>query len=118
MNRAHQVLSGPDKRKLFDEFGQDGLREGFDPHAARAYQRAASGAGARGRRGGAVNIEDFLGGGGAQGGFSDLFGDLFGGGGARGRRGPQRGSDLQSEVAVDFASALRGAQAAASGRRR
>jgi curved DNA-binding protein len=110
VNRAHQVLGDPEKRKLFDEFGEDGLREGFDPHAARAYARAASGVG-RGRgRGGAVNIEDFLSGGGGQGGLGDLFGDLFSGGGARGRRAPQRGADLQSEVAVDFASALRGAE--------
>ncbi|HWA78463.1 MAG TPA: J domain-containing protein [Polyangiaceae bacterium] len=112
VNRAHQVLSDPEKRKLFDEFGEDGLREGFNPQAARAYQRAASGAGGRGRvPGGAVNIEDLFGGAAQGGGLSDLFGDLFGGGGgARARRGPARGADLQSEVAVDFASALRGAE--------
>ncbi|MFZ5895891.1 MAG: DnaJ C-terminal domain-containing protein [Myxococcota bacterium] len=109
VNRAHQVLSDPEKRKLYDEFGEDGLREGFDPHAARAYGRAAAGARSRGGRPGEVRIEDFFNG--AQGGgtgFSDLFGDLFGGG--RGRRPQARGADLQSEVAVDFASALRGAE--------
>jgi curved DNA-binding protein len=107
VNRAHQVLSDPEKRKLYDEFGEDGLREGFDPHAARAYQR---GAGRARGAGGAVNLEDFLGGQ-SGGGIGDIFGDLFGGGGgARGRRASMRGADLQSEVMVDFASALRGAE--------
>jgi len=110
VNRANQVLSDPEKRKLYDEFGEDGLREGFDPHAARAYQRAATGARGRGN-GPAVNVEDLFGGAGANsaGGFGDLFGDLFGGAG-RGRRAGARGADLASEVAIDFASSLRGAE--------
>ncbi|MGC4090719.1 MAG: J domain-containing protein [Polyangiaceae bacterium] len=111
VNRANQVLSDPQKRSLYDEFGEDGLREGFDPHAARAYGRAAAGARTRGGYpgGGEVRLEDlFNGTQPGSGGFSDIFGDLFGAG--RGRRGNARGADLQSEVAVDFASALRGAE--------
>jgi curved DNA-binding protein len=110
VNRANQVLSDPEQRKLYDEFGEDGLREGFDPHAARAYQRAASGARSRGRgvNAGEVRFEDFIGNaGGGSAGFGDLFGDLFGGG--RGRAGG-RGADLQSEVLVDFGAALKGAE--------
>lgn len=106
VNRAHQVLSDPEKRKLYDEFGEDGLREGFDPHAARAYGRAAAGARGRGR-GGEVSFDDIFGGG-RGGGFSDIFGDIFSRGG--GGRPTSRGADLQSEVAVDFVSALRGAE--------
>ena len=39
VNRANQVLSDPEKRRLYDEFGEDGLREGFDAGAARARKR-------------------------------------------------------------------------------
>jgi len=45
VNRAYQALSDPQKRKLYDEFGDEGLREGFDPDAVRAYRNAAGGGG-------------------------------------------------------------------------
>ncbi|HEY3234242.1 MAG TPA: J domain-containing protein [Polyangiaceae bacterium] len=100
INRAHQALSDPQKRQLYDEFGEDGLREGFDADAARAFRR---GGGGRVRFGG---VEDLFGG---QSGFGDLFSDFFAGGG-RQRRGPMKGPDLASEVTVDFPSAIRGAE--------
>jgi curved DNA-binding protein len=111
VNRAHQVLGDPEKRKLYDEFGEDGLREGFDADAARAYRRAA-GAGGRVRfrnaGPGGVSVEELFGGGG--GGIGDLFGDLFARRGARGEadRAGMRGSDVASEVTVAFISAIRG----------
>ena len=111
MNRANQVLSDPEKRAIYDEFGEEGLREGFDPHAARAYGRAANGARGRSRGGpgGEVRFDDFFAGGSESGGggIGDLFGEMFG---SRRARGPARGADLQSEVAVDFISALKGAE--------
>jgi curved DNA-binding protein len=103
VNRAHQVLGDAKKRRLYDEFGEDGLREGFDAEAARAYRRAS---GARFRRGGPQNLEDLFGGGGAN--MGDLFGDLFAGG--NGRRAQPKGSDVISEITVDFASALHGTE--------
>src|SRR5436309_16127766 len=42
VNRAFDVLSDPKKRKLYDEFGEEGLREGFDSEKVRAYQQWAS----------------------------------------------------------------------------
>jgi DnaJ-class molecular chaperone len=108
VNRAYQALSNPEQRSLYDEFGEDGLREGFNTQAARAYRRAASG-GSRGR-GGPRGVEDlFSRPDMPQGGIGDLFGDLFGGRGGR-SAAQMKGSDVASEVVVDFISALRGAE--------
>src|SRR5881396_3810757 len=38
---AHDVLTDPKKRKLYDEFGLEGLQAGFDPASAREYRRWA-----------------------------------------------------------------------------
>jgi curved DNA-binding protein len=108
VNRAYQVLSDPEKRKIYDEFGEDGLREGFDAGAARAYREATRGG--RVHAGSPGGFEDFFGGGGNAN-IGDLFGDLFGQGG-RGRRrgGAVKGSDVAAEVTVDLPSAIRGAE--------
>jgi curved DNA-binding protein len=117
VNHAYDVLGDAKKRKLYDEFGEEGLREGFDPERVRAYRDWASRQGARGGAGGygagrggqQVNLEDLFGQQGAEGasgGFGDLFGDLFSR--SRRQRGPVKGPDLESEITIDFASAVRG----------
>ncbi|HEX7667249.1 MAG TPA: DnaJ C-terminal domain-containing protein, partial [Polyangiaceae bacterium] len=122
VNHAYEVLSHDDKRKLYDEFGDEGLREGFDPNRARAYHQWANQPGASRARGGGfpggfqggfgggetVNLEDLFGGGG-QGNLGDIFGDMMGNRG-RGRRarGPMKGQDAQAETTIDFVSAVRG----------
>lgn len=111
VNRAYHVLTDPQKRKLYDEFGEEGLREGFDAQAARAYRQATGGGGrVRFRRngGGAGGFEEVFSTPGV-GGFGDLFGDLFRNRGGRGQASA-RGSDVVSEVTVDFASAIHGAE--------
>jgi len=116
VNRAYQALSDSEKRKLYDEFGEEGLREGFNSAAARAYRGGPS-PGYRGRRSGgsgSMNVEDLFSSPGNEppgGGIGDLFGDLFSRAGRRGSSpGGMKGSDIASEVSVDFISALRGAE--------
>ena len=104
MSAAYTVLSDEKKRKLYDEFGEVGLREGFNPDMARSYGRGPS-------AGGGFDFGDVFsrGGGpaGAGAGFGDLFGDLFSGGRARGRG---RRADVQSEIKIEFTSAVSGAE--------
>ena len=112
VNQAYDILSDEKKRKLYDEFGEEGLREGFDAERVRTYKNWSSRQPAGGGRGGpeGVRIEDLFGDAvrqpGGAGGMGDIFGDMF----ARQRRprGPVKGQDLESEVTVDFSSAVRG----------
>ncbi len=109
INRAHQVLGDAKKRALYDEFGEASLREGFDPEVMRAYGTNAAGRGGFGGFGFGGNA----GGSGEAFGFGDLFGELFRGAGSPrrgGRRVGAKGADINSEVELDFASALRGAE--------
>ncbi len=110
VNHAYEILSDPKKRSLYDEFGEEGLREGFDPEKMRAYRDWSSRQGAgRGQRlddATPPNLEDLFGNS-SGGSFGDLFGDLMGRG--RRSRGPTKGPDLESEITIDFASSIRGA---------
>ena len=108
---ASEVLLNKDKRKLYDEFGEIGLREGFDPEMARRYTQQRGGpAGARGVTG-MGGLEELLRGmAGAEGGqgwggsFQDMFGGdvdtIFGQGGRRGRG--SRGRDVEADVTVEL----------------
>jgi curved DNA-binding protein len=111
VNHAYDVLGDAQKRKLYDEFGEEGLREGFDAERARAYKGWASRQPSGGRNGFAgaqgFDPDELFGSAGGGAGFSDLFGDLMGR--SRRTRGPTRGPDLESEITIDFASAVRGA---------
>src|SRR3954463_15746757 len=48
INHANDVLSDAKKRGLYDEFGEEGLREGFDAEQARAYKQWSAQGGGRG----------------------------------------------------------------------
>ena len=43
VSTAYEVLGDADKRKLYDEFGEISLTQGFDAERARAYKQARAG---------------------------------------------------------------------------
>lgn len=91
---AYAILSDPDKRRQYDQFG----------HAA--FENGAGGAGGAGGFGGF----DF---GGADMGdiFGDIFGDLFGGGSRRrANNGPMKGANLRARVNITFEEAVFGCE--------
>mgnify|MGYP006277127121 FL=1 len=111
ISMAYEALGNEEKRKLYDEFGEEGLQAGFDADQAREYKKWSSGFG-RQQAGGQAY------GGGAGFGryhdYEDLFGDLFGfgasgapGGGFR-AAGATRGRDMEHALTIDLLSALRG----------
>jgi molecular chaperone DnaJ len=98
---AYEVLGDADKRKLYDEFGSDGLAAGFDADRARAYRngQSASAGGFEFHPGDLDGLFSF-----------DGFENLFGGGRFSGQRARRR-EDLESEMEIDFLDAVRGFQA-------
>lgn len=116
---AFEVLGDAEKRKLYDEFGLEGLREGFDPEQARKYQKwqQAGGAGFGGAGRGGRRV--YRRGGGKATSFEDLFGDIFGGrspydtsdfGDFGGFQAPMKGRDLKASVQLDFVRAIEGGE--------
>ncbi len=108
VSSAYGVLSDEEKRKLYDRFGEMGLREGFDPEAYEAATQTAGGFGG-------FDFGDLFGGAargrGQAGSFDFNLEDLLGGvspGRASYVRAPRRGADLESEVTIDFRDAVLG----------
>jgi curved DNA-binding protein len=104
---AYDVLSDPEKRTRYDEFGMQGLQPGFDPEQARAFRRWQEGAS---RSPGRESFEAF----GEEVDLDELLSRLGGLGGLGGferggfRGGALRGRDAHAEVEVDFLDAALG----------
>jgi len=80
---AYDVLSDPQKRTAYNQYGHAGVNPGAGP-----------GPGA-----GAGNFSDI---------FGDVFGDIFGGGGGGGRSRSFRGSDLRYNMELSLEDAVAG----------
>ena len=91
INEAYQVLSNPQKRAQYDQFGHDGPQAGFGG-------------------GGYGDFSGFSGGG--FGGFEDIFSSFFGGGagGSARSNGPVPGDDLRYDLTLSFEEAALGCE--------
>jgi molecular chaperone DnaJ len=79
---AYSVLQDPDKRRIYDQYGHEGLQgTGFS---------------------GFGGFQDIFSS------FGDLFEEFFGGGRRRRRGGPTRGRDLRYDLEIDFLDAATG----------
>lgn len=97
INEANEVLSDTEKRKKYDQYGENWKHADQYEHAQRQQGQPGGQFGGFGGRG----FEDFTySGGGAEGGFSDFFESLFGGGGGGRRRqtAKYRGQDFNAEL--------------------
>jgi molecular chaperone DnaJ len=101
MNAAYEVLSSPEKRKKYDQFGDQW-------ESADQFAKAGGQQGVRWDTGTGGTTFEY----GDMGGLDDVFSSLFGDAGmsSRMRRGPQRGHDVESPVEISLEEAYHGSK--------
>lgn len=106
VNAAYAMVGDDDKRKLFDEFGHEAFRPGFDADQARAMRARFGGGGfspfGAGAGSAGFDMDDIL----------NMFGGGGGGGGRRGgfARGPRRGGDRTATLSISLYETLHGSE--------
>ena len=95
VNEAYEVLSNPDKRQIYDQYGEDGLKGSFggEGGAGFDFSEVCKNAGFSG--GGFSNL-------------GDIFDNMFGGGRGRARNMPQQGTDLITKIVITFKESYTG----------
>ena len=99
LQKAKEVLTDDEKRRLYDQLGHDRFMQ--------ADKQGATDAGARGGARAGGDPFGGMGGMGGMGDIGDIFDQFFGGGG-RGRSGPSSGRDLRTKLRIDLEESYEG----------